>query len=1389
MPPAGDIEDSGDSENSENPAAEREATRRARRGVREWVRAAGRGTGRGLRKATPYGTYAFLTAAAVAPVAGAALGGTDAFATALDQLGGMGGNYLANVLADTADRMRRQGIEPSGEQWRDAVAEELLARLESSGEENLRLREEVGQVLRAVDGVGAALTESATHAHELHQELVGAIAVLGNDFDEFRWMLTELKQALAESTRTLGDVQRELLLARTEQREQSDVTHRFLVAVTKVRQWLKPEHHATAPLDDGPCPYPGLASFRAGDAEWFHGRENAVAELLARLAEQLDSPGPLVLVGASGAGKSSLLHAGLLPALADGGLPAAGSADWPRLVLTPGANPIGELAARVATLAGVPAVDVARQLRAAPAEFGALARQAALATGESARLVLVVDQFEELFTQCADAAERLAFATALANAGPALVVLAVRADFYEQCTRLEPLAPALPGQFVLGPMTPGELHRVVTEPAAKAGLVVEDGLAERLVADLGVREGVDYDPGALPLLAHALLATWRNRTGKTLTAQGYLQTGGIENAVSGTAERIFDALGEPGRTALRQALLRMVTVVDGGGAVRRRVRRDELDLAVLGPLIEARLVTADQDGAQISHEALLTAWSRLRDWVEEDRHGLLVRQQLDEAVQYWEHNGRDDGALYRGGRLASAQDWADARTDLTDGEREFLRASARAQQRSTRRLRGLVAGLAVLLVAALTAGVLAVVARNDAERDRLSALSRQYAAESLQNADAAPDESMRKALAAWQTAHTTEARGALLSASTLTYPASFDSGLETAYSTDLSPNGEFAAVGGSDGKIVVWDLAANRPLPVEFDGHTEPVDEVRFSPDGSLLATASAETYGVRIWEVPSGRLVRTLPGVFRIAWRPDGRELAAVSLSADQPVVGWDPRGGQELRRLPGDGEVVHDIAFSADGDRLAVARQGGVVELWRTGDSTLVTRAKAHPDKGGMRVSFAPGVLATSSQAETDIRLWDSETGEPREPIRMGGGSGPVALAFSPDGLRLLAGTGAEIQRWDMTNRQRIGNYAWDRDPVADLVVSADGRTVAAATTNGKVTRWQRNTSWYTRPTGPVISIAFAPDGRTVAASDGDGAVHLWDPETGVQREQLGTGDSLAGVLRYGPDGTRVAAIQNGVVEVTDPGGGAPRAHAIPGRELRDLVVSPDGKLIAVASSRPHTAGESAPDDHRIHLLDTATLTERKVLELGEFSAWTMVFSPDGANLTAATAGISTGAVLRTWRTSDFTEAWAAPLSPDLVTGLAISPDGRTLATGDGEQIRLRDAADGRVLRDFGVPHPSVVRDLVFSPDGSLLASGTVGDAAVRLWNVADGTLLTSAAGLTGPPNDLAFSPDGGVLAAGGQDTDVVLWPVQPERAVAQICRNLADGGATNLAALGCP
>ncbi|WP_198009062.1 nSTAND1 domain-containing NTPase, partial [Saccharomonospora saliphila] len=276
----------------------------ARRGVRRWVADAGRRTRRGLRTASPYSIYAFLTAAAVAPIAGPSLGATGEFAAVLDQLGGMGTNHLADVLSGTAERMRERGEDPSEEQWRDAVAEAVLARLDSADADAAELRAEIATLLHAVNGVEEALSASAEHARELHQEIVEAIAVLGGEFDEMKGMLADVRQTLAESNRTLSDMQRELLASRGTHRRQSELSHRLFVAVSKTRQWLRAGADTGPASGAGPaevpCPYPGLAEFRADDAEFFHGREDLVARLCAALAEQLDGAAPLMLVGASG---------------------------------------------------------------------------------------------------------------------------------------------------------------------------------------------------------------------------------------------------------------------------------------------------------------------------------------------------------------------------------------------------------------------------------------------------------------------------------------------------------------------------------------------------------------------------------------------------------------------------------------------------------------------------------------------------------------------------------------------------------------------------------------------------------------------------------------------------------------------------------------------------------------------------------------------------------------------------------------------------------------------------------------------------------------------------------------------------------------------------------
>ncbi|HKN55626.1 MAG TPA: XRE family transcriptional regulator, partial [Amycolatopsis sp.] len=387
-------------------------------------------------------------------------------------------------------------------------------------------------------------------------------------------------------------------------------------------------------VDTLACPYLGLAAFGPGDTKWFFGRERTTAALAGRIADSLESGLPLVVIGASGAGKSSVLHAGLRPALAGGVLPVHGSASWPVLVMTPTADPVGALSERAAKLLGSDVAELADSVRSR--HWGSALRTA-LGPGR-ARLVVVVDQFEEVFTLCADEAERRDFIAALCDrSGAALVVLGVRADFYSRCLAYPELLEAVQNnQFVVDTMSDAELVEAITGPARAGGLELEPGLVEVLLRDLGPRRD-----SMLPLLSHALLTTWQQRTGNRLTVAGYQLTGGIHGAVAATAERVYASFDDDGRQAVRRLLLQLVNVGEDEDT-RRRGDRDRLagsggpSAAALDALAEARLVTLDRSAVQITHEALLRAWPRLRDWIEADRTGLRIRQRLTEAAESWD---------------------------------------------------------------------------------------------------------------------------------------------------------------------------------------------------------------------------------------------------------------------------------------------------------------------------------------------------------------------------------------------------------------------------------------------------------------------------------------------------------------------------------------------------------------------------------------------------------------------------------------------------------------------------------------------------------------------------------------------------------------------------------
>ncbi|CAM4235302.1 serine/threonine-protein kinase [Kibdelosporangium persicum] len=1174
------------------------------------------------------------------------------------------------------------------------------------------------------------------------------------------------------------------------------------------------------------CPYPGLQSFGAADTQWFFGREQAVRDLLARLSRQRDS-GPLVVVGASGAGKSSLLHAGLLAAHAGAGGMA------PQLAMTPGERPIATLAARMATFVRADPNRLAWQLYEQPASFRAMC-QAAVARAD-APMLIVVDQAEELFTQCADPREREAFATALANAWPARVVLAMRADFVEHFIRLPSLKPSLAAPFVLGPMTAKELARVIVGPAEAAGLELEPGLVDRLITDVGAGD----DLGALPRLAHALRETWRNRTGNRLTLAGYQQTGGVDRAVALTADTMYARLNEYDRHALRAAVLRMITLLDGGGIARRWAHRAEVPNRVVESLVAVRLVTIDRDYVQLSHDALLTAWPRLRGWVEEDRQGLLVRQQLGVAVAGWRTSGRDRSDVYRGARLAAAQEWAAGRTDLTPDERAFLRASDRERRRRTRQLQGVVAGLAILLVGALVAGVLAMVARAEAEQGRQDAESRQLAAESRAEAEVNPVSAMRKAVESWRAGPTMEARGALLSAPLITYPSAFSTGLSNVSSVDVSPDGGLVAVGSGEGRIVLWDTKARKPVDTGITAKGF-VSVVRFSPDGTLLATSDADRDGdvgassVRIWDVATGRqvaqLANNLPAIGQLAWRPDGQAVAALSLQQDDTrgVGEWDPRSGKLIRTIAKGVVDASSIAYSTTGDRLAIGRGDGSAELWDTAAATRVSRRTEHADAttrrgpGGLmpvQVTFSGRLLATSSVLDNMIRLWDPRTGEPvlafpdvTRQADSAGAAGPSSLMFTPDGRTLYTNSDLNsITAWDPGNGTFLGNLPQGLRKgttvgltVVAITVTRDGRTWVAANSDGTVQRWHTNTNWYNDPGASVMSLAFRPGGNEIAAGDADSGLYTWDTVSGAEITR--TTEQSGGVLAiaYTPDGTRITGAGNATFTVTPPERGATsRKVALPGRLFIGrgaMAVSPDGRWIA-ATHQPADPALAA-QDFRITVWDTATLTERAVLEMGREWPLDLTFSPDGDKLLALTSSSGTGvagsdpdgsdtaAGMVTWRTPGFTGESRTPLGGNTLNTVVYTPDGRSLITaGISGLLQIRDAATGQVRKQFG-QHPSMVRRIAISPDGRTLASVTAEDSTIRLWNLADpepGLAANLNAHLSSL-NDIVFSPDGTRLASGGTDTNVAVWRLDPADVTRQVCTSLLDAAPDDLGTTGC-
>ena len=616
------------------------------------------------------------------------------------------------------------------------------------------------------------------------------------------------------------------------------------------------------------CPYKGLATFGAEDAEYFFGREQLVAELVSRL---VGAP-LLAVVGPSGSGKSSVLRAGLLPALAGGVLP--GSANWTQALIRPGEQPLREL------------------------------RRATRRLERERSGVLAVDQFEELFTVCADEAERAEFVAALVRTardreGRCVVVLTVRADFYGRCAAYPELSRLLGANHVLvGQMSRDELRRTIERPAQRVGLTVEPELVEALLTD------VDGRPGALPLLSTALLELWSGRDGSRLRLAAYARSGGVQGAVARMAEDAFVRLDPAQQAETRKLMLRLADEDESGAIVRRRLELAELDCErsreVVDRLADRRLLTVSDGAVEVAHEALLREWPRLRGWLDEDVQGRRLHRRLSEAARAWDADDRDPGELYRGARLASALEWAAGHEDeLNATERAFLDEGRRASGRAQRRLRMVLAGVASLLVLAVIAGLVALDQRGRARAEATAAAAQGLGAQALSEREL--DRALLLARQGLALDDSLDTRGNLL-ATLLKSPAAIavlrgDGDGMT--SVALSPDDRTLAFVDTDGTLRRLDARTLRPLA---QPQTVPTSngwvDLRFSDDGSRLAAGGGEAL---ILDARTQRVHARL-GTTRIIlgqrFSPDGRTLFALvdDYSGRFFVQRFDARSGRPL-------------------------------------------------------------------------------------------------------------------------------------------------------------------------------------------------------------------------------------------------------------------------------------------------------------------------------------------------------------------------------------------------------------------------------------------------------------------------------------------------------------
>ena len=1117
-------------------------------------------------------------------------------------------------------------------------------------------------------------------------------------------------------------------------------------------------------------PYKGLRAFQEADAHDFFGREKLVMHLIQQMGELDIYDRFLALVGPSGSGKSSVIKAGLLPILREGGLPNSDS--WFYVEMFPGIHPFEELEAALQKIAIHPPDDMLSQLMADDHGFLNVV-EGLLPDDDDTELLVVIDQFEEVFTQLDDDDIRDRFLNSLYNAVSSphsrlRIIITLRADFYDRPLYFPDFAEMFRQRTeVILPMSRDELQRSIVGPSERVGVQMEQGLVPAIMRDIAEQ------PGALPLLQYALTELFDSREGRVLTLKAYRESGGVLGALARRADELYRRLNEPQQGAAKQLFLRMVTLGEGSEDTRRRVRQSELMTIlgeeVLNPVINTygqfRLLTFDRDPAtreptiEVAHEALIQRWERLQEWIDENRENLRTQRRLTNATVDWIASHHDPSFLARGSRLSQFELWSgQSELAVSEDEQAYLSASIDERERieaveherqqqelalqrqAAQRLRYLVG---VFILATLIASVLSIFALNQraeaetarATSDANAVIAEQQAEIALDNAEVARSLELVAGARDIQDDNPNLALLLALEANNIESPPEEAQSIlaEIAYAPGPSQrifghidevnavayraDGTQAVTGSSDRTLIIWDTATGAQVN-SWDAHDNPILSVAYSPDGSKIASSSDKSE-LTIWDANNGSILREIADVRgRVAdviWLPDGQRIASVS--SNRRVSIWDSATGLELMQLEGHTGRVNSLAVTSDGGRLYSASEDQTIIEWDLATGMALRRFRGHEASVSDVTLTSDGLgMVTSSLDQTAI-IWELETGTILGRLQ-GHQGGVLTVEINRDDTQLLTGSADQtIKLWDFETGQLLNTLHGHDDRIRDVAFSPDGQHAMSTSSDQSIIFWDilpgNIIDSFTLTDGSIWSVDVHPDGTRALITTGypQNTIIEFDVSTNIPIQSLVGHEETVSSVHYNGDGSRaISTSADRTIILWDVNSGEVQQQFVGHTEtIWDATFNEDGTLILSGSS-----------DESMILWD-----------------------------------VETGAIVR-----QFVGAHMNGIHT-----VYINRDNRLAFSGSGDgTIVVWDVDTGDRIRTLA-GHSGSIRHITMNADETILMSSAT-DGLVNLWDVNRGLIVATLRGHTGTVEKALFIFEEQFVISGSSDQTLIMWDYQTEK-----------------------